>query len=62
MDTSRIEAAKRGIGKYIGKPCQVCGNTERYTTSASCTACTRSHNHSNKLKIRELLKQARNGA
>ena len=62
MDTSRIEAAKHGIIKYAGRRCQACGNTERYTSNASCTACTKRHNHSAKLKIRELLKQARDGA
>ena len=62
MDTARIDAAKRGEGKYSGKPCQICGNTQRYTTSASCTACVKRYNDRNKLKIRELLKQARDEA
>ncbi len=62
MDAGRIDAAKRGTGKYIGKPCRICGNTLRYTASASCVACTCRHSKNNRLRIRELLKQARNGA
>ena len=59
MDTVRLEAARCGRRKYDGNPCKICGGTERYTASASCTACQKRHNDQSKLKIRELLKQAK---
>lgn len=59
MDSIRLEAAKRGHNKYNGSPCKICGGTERYTASASCTACQKRHNDQSKMRIRELLKQAK---
>lgn len=59
MESARLEAARCGRNRYNGNPCRVCGATERYTVSASCTACQKRHNDQSKLKIRELLKRAK---
>jgi len=59
MDSARLKAAKCGHNRYKGNPCKICGNTERYTVSASCTACQKRHNDKAKLRIRELLQRAR---
>jgi hypothetical protein len=37
----RLEAARAGQNKYIGKPCPKCGGTERYVINAGCVVCVK---------------------
>lgn len=62
MDSPRINAAKNGERKYIGKPCKACGETLRYTINAACVACTNKAKVKSDDTIRSLLDQAKAGA
>ena len=62
MTSPRIEAARSGQRKYTGKPCKVCGGTERYVINAGCVECTKKAKSANESKIRELVEQAKAGA
>ncbi len=62
MASPRIEAARKGARKYTGKPCKVCGETEKYVINAACVACTKKSKVGNETKIRELIEQAKAGA
>lgn len=62
MASPRIEAARQGHRKYNGKPCKVCGETEKYVINAACVACTKNSKSANESKIREIMDQAKVGA
>lgn len=62
MASPRIEAARQGQRKYIGKPCKVCGSTERYVINAGCVECIKKNRNASEGKIREILEQAKAGA
>lgn len=62
MASPRIEAARQGQRKYNGKPCKVCGETEKYVINAACVACTKNSKSANESKIREIMDQAKVGA
>lgn len=62
MDQARVEAAKQGLSRYDGKPCRVCGGTERYVTSNNCVACSRVSTAKSREKFKVLIEQAREGA
>lgn len=59
MDQVRTEAAKQGQSRYNGKPCRVCGNTERYVLSNNCVACSKEATKKARVKYKELIDQAR---
>lgn len=61
MASPRIEAARKGERKYTGKPCKVCGNTERYVINAGCVECTKKSKTQSQSKIKELLSEAEGG-
>lgn len=61
MDEKRLEAAKRGDKKYIGKPCRSCGAVERFVGNNSCTACAEKHSNKHRAKIKEILAKAKAG-
>lgn len=61
MDQARIVAAKQGMSRYEGKPCRVCGGTERYTTSNNCVACSKVSTAKSREKFKVLIEQAREG-
>ena len=61
MASPRIEAARAGQRKYTGKPCKVCGNTERYVINAGCVDCTKKSKNASENKIREIMDQAKAG-
>lgn len=62
MTSIRFIAAKKGERKYIGNPCRVCGNTERYTINGACIACSKNARKKDMDKVRELLKKAEESA
>lgn len=62
MASPRIEAAQQGQRKYTGKPCKVCGSTERYVTNAGCVECVKKSKSASENKIREIIEQAKAGA
>ena len=41
MHTNRLDAAKAGQNKYLGKPCRRCGNRIRYIYNCDCIDCGR---------------------
>jgi hypothetical protein len=59
MDTPRHQAAKEGKTRYHGKPCRICGETEKLTSTSACVACARKHAKRLRTKIREMLAQAK---
>lgn len=61
MSSPRIEAAKKGEKRYIGKPCKTCGSTLRYTINTGCVECTARATKRNVEGIKALLEQARAG-
>lgn len=58
MTSPRIEAARSGHRKYTGKPCKVCGSTEKYVINAACVACTKKARAEASAKIKVLMDQA----
>lgn len=62
MTSPRIEAARQGQRKYIGKPCPKCGCNHRYVINAACVDCTKKGSTASVDKVRELLDQAKAGA
>lgn len=62
MEASRLEAAQDGRSKYEGKPCRVCGSTERFVSNGNCVACSLAHTKKYRQKVQEKLRQAREGA
>lgn len=62
MTSPRIDAAFKGERKYTGKPCKVCGNTERYVSNAGCVECVKKSKTASENKLREIVEQAKEGA
>jgi len=62
VTSPRIQAAREGQRRYTGKPCKVCGETEKYVINAACVACTKKAKSASENKIREILEQAKAGA
>ena len=61
--SERMEAAKRGETHYEGGQCGKCGNRLRYTSNATCVACSKEASKENVKRhsglIRALLKRAK---
>lgn len=55
---TRMKAAKAGRKTYLGTPCRVCGERERYTSSGNCKACVNRRSATRHAEIRELLRKA----
>jgi hypothetical protein len=62
LASPRIDAARNGERKYIGKPCKSCGQTDRYVINAACVCCTKKASNNNALKVKEMIEQAKAGA
>lgn len=58
MASPRIEAARNGQRKYTGKPCKLCGCTERYVINAACVECTKGTSKTAQEVIRQHLREA----
>lgn len=61
MTSPRIEAAKKGLKRYEGKPCKTCGNTTRYTVSTGCVQCIAKSAKKNADAMKALIEQAKAG-
>lgn len=59
MTSPRLIAAKNGQRRYEGKPCKVCGNTEKYVINASCVACAKQASNASKEIFRQHLQQSK---
>ena len=53
----RLEAARKGEKRYVGKPCPEHADAQRYTSNGACVECTRVRRDSQYTEIRELLKR-----
>lgn len=62
MSSPRMEAARQGQRKYTGKPCKVCGCTERYVTNAGCVECVKKSKAASAFKFKEIIEQSKAGA
>jgi hypothetical protein len=65
MDERRIEAARKGEPKYLGRICRRCNTAERYTLNGACVICAkaasqRSNAHQRRI-IGELYANAQKG-
>ena len=59
MEDSRAEAAAKGIGKYLGKACRVCGCESRYTSNGNCVDCSSKHAKSYRKRMSALLRKVK---
>lgn len=59
MEVTRLDAANKGAKRYLGRPCRVCGGTERFVTNGNCVSCAKDHNRKYQEKIKHLIQQAR---
>lgn len=62
MENERLKAAQQGEPRYHGKPCRVCGETERFVTNGNCIACAAKHSQKYREKVKALIDQAKAGA
>lgn len=62
MEASRLKAAQEGLSRYDGKPCRICGSTERFVSNGNCVACSASHAKKYRQKVKDTLIQAREWA
>ena len=62
MTSPRIDAARKGERRYIGKPCKVCGTTEKYVINARCVACTKQASRAATDLIKQHIQSAKEGA
>lgn len=61
MDSNRLKAAKEGKTHYDGSACKTCGETMRYVSTGQCVACNKIRTYSQREKIRDLIRAAREG-
>ena len=58
MEPSRLKAANKGLRTYKGRPCARHPESERYTATGQCRACTieraAAHNRKNSEELRRL--------
>lgn len=58
MTSPRINAARSGQRKYIGKPCKSCGEKEKYVVNAACVACTKKASAEGNRKVKWILEES----
>ena len=56
---TRLEAAKAGRTKLLGRACPTCESEVRYVTSGQCVGCTKERSAQNVDLVRKTLREAK---